>query len=155
MTEETETTLAESEYLGYQLLKHLYEVDNRPVSRSKFLKLSCIADRALLDSQDVDIGFPRYWYKYGELAAVHDFSRDFINAPSARFWSGQEIHPDREIPDHEFDVEPSVREAITKAVRQTVDRFGKSTVEEIKGHQYRTQAPNDFIEAYSRLRAQF
>ena len=155
MTEETTEDLAEPEYLGYLMLEHLYEVDNRPVSRSKFWKLCCIADRHLTDSEDLDIGFPRYWYKYGELAAAHDVSRGFFNAPSARFWTGQEFHPDREIPDHEFDVSQPVREAIERAVRITVDRFGQSSVDEIKAHQYRKQAPNEFIEAYSRMRAQF
>lgn len=155
MADETGSGFGESEYLGYLVLKHLYEVDNRPVSRSKFWKLCCIADRRLIEQEDLDIGFPRYWYKYGELAAVHDMSREFFNAPSARFWSGQEFHPDREITEHEFDVSPPVRSAIERAVRTTVDRFGKSSVDEIKAHQYRKQAPNDFIEAYSRMRAQF
>jgi len=155
MTDETETELGESEYLGYLMLEHLYEVDNRPVSRSKFWKLCCIADRSLVEDEGLDIGFPRYWYKYGELAAVHDISREFFNAPSARFWSGQEFHLDREIPPHEFDVNPPVRETIQQVVKRTVDRFGKSSVDEIKAHQYRKQAPNDFIESYSRMRAQF
>jgi len=155
MTDETGSELREPEYLGYLMLEYLYEVDNRPVSRSKFWKLCCIADRRLSEQKGLDIGFPRYWYKYGELAAVHDMSRDFLNAPSARFWSGQELHPDRKIPDREFDVSESDREAIQEAVRATVDRFGKSSVDEIKAHQYRRHAPNDFIEAYSRMRAQF
>jgi len=155
MSNGTGTDFGQSEYLGYLMLEHLYEVDNRPVSRSKFWKLCCIADRRLIDQEGIDIGFPRYWYKYGELASAHDLSRDFFNAPSARFWSGQEFHLDREIPEHEFDVSPDVRDAIKRAVRTTVDRFGKDSVDEIKAHQYRKHPPNDFIEAYSRMRAQF
>jgi hypothetical protein len=155
MAAETGDDLGASEYLGYLMLRNLYEVDNRPVSRSQFWKLCCIAARYLIEQDDLDIGFPRYWYKYGELAGTHDISRDFFNAPSARFWAGQEFHPDREIPDHEFDVESPVRDAIQRAVRRTVDRFGKSSVDEIKAYQYRKQAPNEFIEAYSRIRAQF
>lgn len=155
MTDETTGELAEPEFLGYLMLEYLYEVDNRPVSRSKFWKLCCIADRYLVEQEDLDIGFPRYWYKYGELTAAHDISRGFFNAPSARFWAGQEFHPDRKIPEHEFNVSPPVREAIERAVRVTVDRFGKSSVDEIKAYQYRKQAPNEFIEAYSRIRAQF
>ena len=147
--------LGPPEYLGYKMLEYLYEVDNRPVSRSKFWKLCCIADRRLLEQEGLDIGFPRYWYKYGELAATHDISREFFNAPSARFWTGQEFHPDRKIPEHEFNVSPEVREAVRKSVKRVADRFGKSSVDEIKAHQYRKQAPNEFIDAYSHLRAQF
>lgn len=143
------------EYLGYKMLEYLYEVDNRPVSRSKFWKLCCMADRRLMEQDNLDIGFPRYWYKYGEISAAHDMSREFFNAPSARFWAGQEFHLDREIPEHEFDVSPQVRETIKKHAKNIADRFGKSSVEEIKAYQYSRQAPNSFIEEYSRLRAQF
>lgn len=155
MSDGESTDLGPPEYLGYTMLECLYEVDNRPVSRSKFWKLCCIADRRLLDREGLNIGFPRYWYKYGELAATHDISREFFNAPSARFWTGQEFHPDREIPEHEFDASPEVKKAIRESVRRIADRFGKSSVDEIKAHQYSKQAPNEFIDAYSRLRAQF
>jgi hypothetical protein len=73
----------EPEYLGWSLLVHLKDQSNDQISRSKFLKLCCITDRYLLEKHDYDVGLPRYWYMYGELANQHEFSGRFFNASKA------------------------------------------------------------------------
>jgi len=81
------------EFLGWHLLVSLKNRSGDQISRSKFLKLCCIADRYLLEELDHDIGFPRYWYMYGELANQHEFSGRFYNAPSAIGYEGQQYLP--------------------------------------------------------------
>ncbi|WP_372480065.1 hypothetical protein ACAH01_01880 [Halomicrobium sp. HM KBTZ05] len=141
----------EPEFLGWLLLKRLKEQSNDQISRSKFLKLCCIADRRLIESRGYEVGLPRYWYMYGELANEHEFSKRFYNAPLAIGWDGQQYLP-KELQVEAFDVSEEGLESIPDAVRWTVREFGRKNVEEIKQYQYEKHAENEFIRKYSELR---
>ena len=151
MSQEDPPEFGEPEFLGWYLLKSLKNQSEDQISRSKFLKLCCIADRRLIDTHDYDCGLPRYWYMYGELASEHEFAGRFYNAPRAIGWDGQQYIP-KEIDPDNFEVSDEGLELILKAVTWTVDEFGRSTVEEIKEHQYQEHADNEFIRTYSELR---
>ena len=146
-----EPEFGEPEFLGWLLLKLLKEQSNDQISRSKFLKLCCIADRRLLEVHEYDAGLPRYWYMYGELANEHEFSGRFYNAPLAIGWDGQQYIP-KDLHVDSFDISEDGLELIPQAVRWTVREFGRKNVEEIKQHQYEEHAENQFIREYSELR---
>ena len=146
-----EPEFGEPEFLGWLLLKLLKDQSNDQISRSKFLKLCCIADRRLVEAYGYDVGLPRYWYMYGELANEHEFSGRFYNAPLAIGWDGQQYIP-KELGIEAFDVSEEGLELIHKAVGWTVGEFGRKNVEEIKQHQYEEHAENEFIRKYSELR---
>lgn len=149
---EAEAQLGPVEFLCYRVLRERERQDRAPTSRSRFWKLCCLADRYLVDELDRDIGFPRHWYKYGEVGESHSINREILNAPQARFWEGQELYSDRKIPATEFDITEGEKRGIVEAVYQTVERHGTKSAEQLKRYQYEKQAPNEFIEAYSRLR---
>lgn len=145
------TKFGEPEFLGWALLRLLKEKSDDQISRSKFLKLCCIADRRLIDAHEYDCGLPRYWYMYGELASEHEFSGRFYNAPVAIGWDGQQYIP-KELDGEVFDISDEGFELISKAVRWTVREFGRKNVQDIKRHQYQEHAENEFIKEYSELR---
>jgi len=144
--------LGAPEYLGYQLIVKIKQRSKRQISRSKFLKLNCIADRFLRDELDADIGLPRYWYKYGEILDEQAINGEFYHAPSARGFSGQQYLTSREFSPDEFNITEEERQKIEDAAEWTALRFAKRNAEQIKSHQYRAQAPKEFIRAYSELR---
>ena len=141
----------EPEFLGWLLLVRLKEQSDDQISRSKFLKLCCISDRRLAKTHQYDVGLPRYWYMYGELANEHEFSERFYNAPLAIGWDGQQYIP-KELRIDAFNVSEDGLELIPEAVQWTVHEFGRKDVEEIKQHQYKEHAENEFIRKYSELR---
>lgn len=145
--------LGPREYLGFRVLREREMQDGQPTSRSVFLKLCCEVDRLLQEDYEVDIDFPRHWYRFGEVAEPHSLSRDFINAPRARFWEGQELYPDPEIAEVEFDVGLNDREVIRQAAHDVVERLGQENAEVLKRRQYTRYSPNEFIETYSHLRS--
>jgi len=149
-----EQRLGEPEFLGWRLLVGLKRQSGDQISRSKFLKLCCITDRHIRDELDYDVGFPRYWYMYGELGSEHEFSGRFYNAPSALGWQGQQFLPKRDLRPQDFDVSDEGRRKIERGVRSIVNEWGRENVAAIKEHQYQNQAPNEFIPAYSELRWQ-
>lgn len=153
MTEEDWSTLelGRKEYLGYWVLKLREMHGGQPISRSVFWKLCCLADRHLLKETGLDIEFPRHWYKYGEVGEAHSLTRDFFNAPKARFWQGQEYHS-KEIPETAFTVENDERELIRHAAAETIREYGNKDAQELREIQYSEFAPNEFIRSYSRLR---
>jgi hypothetical protein len=148
---QNESEFGEPEFLGWVLLKLLKEQSDDQISRSKFLKLCCVADRRLVEAHGYEAGLPRYWYMYGELANEHEFSGRFYNAPRAIGWDGQQYIP-RDLHAEEFEVSEEGLEKIPEAVRWTVREFGRENVEEIKQHQYEQYAENEFIREYSELR---
>jgi hypothetical protein len=130
---QNESEFGEPEFLGWVLLKLLKEQSDDQISRSKFLKLCCVADRRLVEAHGYEAGLPRYWYMYGELANEHEFSGRFYNAPRAIGWDGQQYIP-RDLHAEEFEVSEEGLEKIPEAVRWTVREFGRENVEEIKQH---------------------
>lgn len=146
-----DSEFGEPEFLGWLLLKRLKEQSDDQISRSKFLKLCCITDRYLAESHEYEVGVPRYWYMYGELANEHEFSGRFYNAPLAIGWDGQQYIP-KELPVEAFEVSEDGLEIIPDAVDWTVREFGRKNVEKIKQHQYEEYAENKFIRQYSELR---
>ncbi|WP_373189963.1 hypothetical protein [Halolamina sp.] len=149
-----EQQLGEPEYLGWRLLVRLKEQSGDQVSRSKFLKLCCLADRHILEEYDYEVGMPRYWYMYGELGSQHDFSSRFFNAPSALGWEGQQYLPKRDLRPSDFDLSDEGLRGIEDGLHDIVSRWGRENVESIKQYQYQHQAPTPFIPAYSELRWQ-
>lgn len=141
----------EPEFLGWVLLNELKRRSDDQISRSKFLKLTCLVDRELLETHDHDVGLARYWYMYGELASEHEFAGRFYNAPNAIGWNGQRYIP-KDLDVDDFDVPPDSLELIYFAVRDTVANFEDANVEDIKEHQYERHAHNQFIREYSQLR---
>jgi hypothetical protein len=139
------------EFLGWKLLKLLKEQSDDQISRSKFLKLCCIADRRLIENHDFHVGLPRYWYMYGELANEHEFSGRFYNAPLAIGWEGQQYIP-KDLDVGLFDISEDERKLISESVESTVSEFGRKNVEQIKQYQYEHHAENEFIRDYSELR---
>lgn len=152
MTAHNSGKLGPQEYLGYQLIVKIKERSKRQISRSKFLKLNCIADRFLRDELDLDIDLPRYWYKYGEILDEQSINGEFYHAPAARGYSGQQYLTSREYEPEEFDITEEQRNKIEDAVEWTALRFAKRNAEQIKNYQYNVQAPKEFIRAYSELR---
>lgn len=145
--------LGPKEYLGYRVLRERELQDSQPTSRSVFWKLCCEVDRMLLEKHNLNIEFPRHWYRYGEVAEVHSLSRGFFNAPQARFWEGQELYPNQDVAEVEFDVTFEERETIRQTAHTVVNRLGKESAESLKRRQYTRYSPNEFVEIYSHLRS--
>lgn len=172
-----EGRLGPPEFLAYRVLRRLKEQSDRQISRGKFLKLCCIADRYLKE-KGVRIGFPRYWYKYGEIASENDFSSDhFYKSAQAVGYEGRRYRPNEEIESEwedqaqftaetdrgvvepaqgiqndDFDVDGQTRHQINESVRWVVHKFGEDDVGKIKRHQYKNYSPKEFIRTYSDLR---
>lgn len=149
-----EYNFGEKEYLGYWVLRNREQFGGQPISRSVFWKLCCLTDRHLIDEYDLDIAFPRHWYKYGEVGEAHSLERNFFDAPKARFWQGQEYHS-KEIPETAFDVDKENKLRIRQAAHETVRKHEGNNAQDLKQIQYRDCRPNEFIEAYSELREYF
>lgn len=170
----------EPEFLAYRLLVRLKEESDAQITRGKFLKLSCLADEYLEREYNLDIGFPRYWYKYGEIASENDINTDIYKSGQAIGFSARQYRPSDEVNDmgwesqarlgdengdelfypsenvenDDFDVSEGSRSQINDAVRWVAHKFGKEPVREIRRHQYQSHAPREFIRAYSELRWQ-
>jgi len=163
--------LGDPEFLAYRILERLKKQSDMQITRSKFLKLCCIADRYLAE-QAVDIGFPRYWYRYGEIASENDLnprvhkSSQAVGFPGRQYFPSDEIDsngwgdqqelylPADDLEDDDFEVDPERRREILEAVRWVVHRLGRENVRSIRRFQYERYAPVQFIRAYSDLRWQ-
>lgn len=143
-----------SEYLCYRLLVELERSRSKAVSRSKFHKLSCLADRHLQSERDRDIGFPRYWYVYGEVMDEQSIDGRFYHAPAAKFWSGQRYVPVEDVNDWDFPVPDDQKADIDAAVDWAVRNFERTNAEGVKEYLYRHHIPNEFVRTYSDLREQ-
>lgn len=141
----------EPEFLGWTLLSKLKNQSDDQISRSKFLKLTCVADRRLQERKNVDVGLPRYWYMYGELANEHEFSGRFYNAPRAIGWEGQRYIP-KNLAFEDFDIDEELVTQILPIVEEVVSELGRENVEDIKEYQYTEFAENEFIRKYGELR---
>jgi hypothetical protein len=150
----TDHDFGASEYLCYRLLVELENSRSYPVSGSKFHKLSCITERHLSSELGHDVGFPRYWYVYGEVVDEQSLDGDFYIAPSANHWSGRRYLPVEDVNDWDFEVPGDQKEAIEEAVDWAVDAFERSNAEAVKKYQYRHHVPNEFVRTYSDLRTQ-
>lgn len=139
------------EYLGHQLLLRLQE-QRGLVPKTVLHKLWCISDRHLEETHDVDLELPRYWYMYGEMVDEASVNSEFHSGPQAP-WGGQAYKPDWDLETDDFDVEDDVREHIDKTVKWTINRFDRRETPYLESYQYQIYAPNDFVRAYSELRA--
>lgn len=139
-----------AEYLGHQLLTH-HQNQRGLIPKTVFHKLWCISDRHLLNNYEVNVGLPRYWYKYGEMADEDLVNDDFMVGPSAP-WGGQAYKPVWELEADDFDVPDEERGLIDNTVRWTLDRFRGRDTRDLVSYQYITGSPNDFVRSYSELR---
>lgn len=138
------------EYLGHQLLVH-HQEQRGLVPKTVFHKLWCISARHLQDNYETDIGLPRYWYKYGEMADEQSVGDEFYAAPSAP-WGGQAYKPVWELEAEDFDISSEERELIDSTVKWTLNRFKRRNSRYLESYQYQAYSPNNFIRAYSELR---
>lgn len=143
-------SLGPAEYLGHRLLKKLQE-NRGKVSKTSFYKFWTICDRELLEQYDIDVGVPRYWYKYGELVDEPSVNSDFYSRPQAP-WGGQAYKPDYDISESDFNITSPEKEAIGDIVIWASERFGGYNARELEMYQYENFSPNDFIYAYSQMR---
>lgn len=138
------------EYLGHQLLMH-HQEQRGLVPKTVFHKLWCISARHLQDNYETDIGLPRYWYKYGEMADEQSVNDEFYAAPSAP-WGGQAYKPVWELEADDFDISSEERDLIDSTVKWTLNRFKRRNSRYLESYQYQAYSPNSFIRAYSELR---
>lgn len=145
------STFGAAEYLGHQLLLH-HQEQRGLVPKTVFHKLWCISDHHLSGNYGIDIGLPRYWYMYGEMVDEVSVDTGFRTAPSAP-WGGQAYKPDWDLERSDFDITDEQRELIDSTVTWTLNRFDRRETRYLEFYQYQTHSPNDFIRAYSELRA--
>lgn len=143
-------SLGAAEYLGHQLLTY-HQEQRGLIPKTVFHKLWCISDHHLIDNYGIEIGLPRYWYKYGEMADEQSINDDFYVAPSAP-WGGQAYKPIWELEPADFDITEEERELIDNTVKWTLNRFKRRNTRYLEAYQYLTDSPNNFVRAYSELR---
>lgn len=144
--------LGGSEYLVYRVLMERREQDNQETGRTKFFKLSCLTDRRLIEQEDIDIGFPRHWYKYGEVVEEHSVDSSVIFAPSANHQKGQAYYPANQVGEADFSLDEDVKNAIFRTANAVVQEHGQKNRKQLEKLQYREYAYEEFIEKYSDLR---
>lgn len=144
------TDLGAAEYLGHQLLLG-HQEQRGYVPKTVFHKLWCISDRHLQENYETDIGVPRYWYKYGEMADEQSIGDEFYVAPSAP-WGGQVYKPVWELETADFDVTAEEKDLIDSTVKWTLNRFKRRNTRYLESYLYQAHSPNSFIRAYSELR---
>lgn len=139
-------------YLVYRLLTRLEEEQHswRSVTSSQFSKLPCIADRYLIDELGLNIDFPRYWYKYGEVGNRDPLDNTLFIQEEAEDWGGLKIRPAK--PEADFDLDPNLKSNIDQAIDFVVEKFANVKIDSIKDLQYEYFAPNEFIKQFERLR---
>jgi len=142
--------LGAPEYLGHQLLLH-HQEQRGLIPKTVFHKLWCISDHHLQDNYGLDIGLPRFWYKYGEMVDEQLTSDDFCSAPQAP-WGGQAYKPNWDLEPDDFDISEEEQDLIDSTVKWTQTRFKRRNTRYLEGYQYQTNAPNNFVRAYSELR---
>lgn len=139
------------EYLCYQVLSRLIDRGIN-VSRTKFVKLPCMADRFLADELEHDPVVPRHWFKYGETIDVHSMRGDYYKSGRSNFFPGREYSIAKQLDIEDFDLSNADRESIDEAAKWAVTMHGKKNFRELRSIQYRTYAPREFIRAYGELR---
>ena len=144
--------LGASEYLVYRVLMERREQDNQETGRTKFFKLSCLADRRLIERENIEIGFPRHWYKYGEVIEEHSIDSSVIFAPSANHQNGQAYYPANQVGEADFQVEEDLKNTIYRVANAVVEEHGQKNRSQLERYQYREYAYEEFIEKYSDLR---
>ncbi|CQH64115.1 uncharacterized protein HHUB_4282 (plasmid) [Halobacterium hubeiense] len=144
--------LGASEYLVYRVLMERREQDNQETGRTKFFKLSCLTDRRLIEKEGVNIGFPRHWYKYGEVVEEHSINPAVIFAPSANHQEGQAYYPANQVSEADFSLEEDLKNAIFRTANSVVQEHGTKNRKQLEQLQYREYAHDEFIRTYSDLR---
>lgn len=139
-----------AEFLGHRLLTR-HQRDRGQVSKTAFHKLWCIADRHLQETFDVDVGLPRFWYKYGEMADEQSINDEFYTAPRAS-WGGQAYKPIWNLEPADFEITEEERHSIEQTVKWTAMRFSGRDSAFLEAYHYHSHAPNSFIRTYSELR---
>jgi len=141
------------DFLCYFLLRELENTQpqQRSITRTQFLKLTCITDRRLNEMYDVDINLPRYWYQYGEILNEEPISNSTYTVKSGE-WGGQKVQPAPGVSRDAFAVPSEICKPIFSVVREVAHEFANKDAEEIKDYQYEQYAPNEFIRAFDAFR---
>jgi len=153
MSASGEDDLDARDYLCYTLLEELEAAQpGRSITRTQFLKLTCIADRRLKDEHDLDIELPRYWYQYGEILNEQPISNSTYTMTSGP-WGGKKIQPSPGISKNSFFIPPEISQAIYSVVHGVVSEFANEDADKIKNHQYEKYAPSGFIRRFDEFRS--
>lgn len=145
--------LGPPEYLAYRVLHERKSQHGGETGRTQFHKLCCLTDKHLGENYDREIGFPKHWYKYGRMAHEGLLNSDVTFTPQANYKSGQAYYPADRVSESDFDhLDDDLRDDIFSAAKHVVDKHGDKSAEELEDYQYKTDAPNDFVEAYGDLR---
>lgn len=144
--------LGASEYLVYRVLMERREQDNKETGRTKFFKLACLTDRRLQEEEGMDIGFPRHWYKYGEVVEEHSVDQSVIFAPSANHQEGQAYYPANQVGETDFSLDEELKNAIFRTANAVVQEHGQKNRKQLEQYQYREYADEEFIKNYGDLR---
>lgn len=154
MSADEEPNFGAQEYLCYELLKQLdgQQRDGRRITRTQFLKLTCIADRTLQDEYGRDIELPRYWYQYGEILNETPLTSGVYNTTPAP-WGGKQVQQAPGISSEHFDVPTEVRDNIYTVTRRLARRFANVESEKLKQYQYEQYVPSEFIREFDEFRA--
>jgi hypothetical protein len=115
-----------------------------------FHKFWSLSDRYATEELGVNLGVPRYWYKYGELVDEASVDDGFFVEASAP-WGGRACKPVYEA-EGDFDTTPRERRAVRETAEWVLERFGDKSAQQLEAYQYEQYAPNEFVSAYSDLR---
>mgnify|MGYP000415015123 CR=1 FL=1 len=144
--------LGASEYLVYRVLMERREQDDQETGRTKFFKLSCLTDRRLIEREGIDIGFPRHWYKYGEVVEEHSVDSSVLFAPSANHQEGRAYYPANQVGEADFSLDEYVKDSIFRTANAVVQEHGQKNRKQLEKLQYREYAHEEFIGRYGDLR---
>lgn len=153
MSAEEDKDFDARDFLCYFLLRELEaaQPEGRSVTRTQFLKLSCIADRRLFEKYNIDIDLPRYWYQYGEILNEEPISNSTYTVTPGE-WDGKKVQPAPGISRDSFTVPGEIRQPLYSVVRQVAYEFAGKDTQEIKDHQYDEYAPTEFIRTFDEFR---
>lgn len=153
MSASGEDDLDARDYLCYTLLEELEAAQpGRSITRTQFLKLTCIADRRLEEQHDLDIELPRYWYQYGEILNEKPISNSVYTETTGE-WGGRKIQPSPGISRSSFYISPDISQAVYSVVHDVVGKFANDDAETIKDYQYQQYAPSGFIRRFDEFRS--
>ena len=131
------------EYTIDTLLK-TFNPDCKPIMKKvHFYKMMDILDTRLKE-QDIDIGYPKYWYMYGSVAHLN-LLEEFIPRGFSRYWVDNSIvYPS--VHRKSFDIDKSIMHVINSIVQdirkkyQFKENYGRL----LKKDSYRLNSPYDF-----------
>jgi len=153
MTDEEQQDYGEKEYLVHRLLEQVEKTSDFDLSKTKFYKLVCIADRHLKNDLDRDIEFPRYWYQYGEVPWKDGFNTEFFSIASTGNGYNKVSLVDN-LPESAFNIADDVTQDIERTIQWVVRQFRDDNAEDIEEYHYERHSPTEFVRTFHRFRGE-